>query len=80
MFAAITRVEHDKKDKTNITKIMNEFGRVYEVIDLVKPVKAQGNIEDWLNDILREMRRSLKRLNGQMAQEVAAMGDSLTGL
>lgn len=60
VFDAIQYVEHDKKDKTIIHKIHGDGGDGHEVIPFITPVKAVGNIEDWLTTLLKTMRRTLK--------------------
>lgn len=60
VFDAIQYVEHDKKDKTVIYKFHGEGGAGHEVIPFITPVKAVGNIEDWLTLLLDRMRLTLK--------------------
>lgn len=60
VFDAIQYVEHDKKDKTIIHKIHGDGGVGHEVIPFIKPVKAVGNIEDWLSTLLQTMRLTMK--------------------
>jgi len=62
VFDAIDKVLHNKAAKEQIIQIQNSIGKAKETIDLDKPVKAQGNIEDWLGVLELEMQRSLKRL------------------
>jgi len=60
VFDAIQYVEHDKKDKTIIHKIHGDGGEGHEVIPFITPVKAMGNIEDWLTTLLQTMQLTLK--------------------
>lgn len=62
VFDSIDRVTHSKSDRNLITEIQSIIGSTKETIALYKPVKAIGNIEDWLGEIETEMQRSLKRL------------------
>ena len=60
VFDAIQYVEHDKKDKTIIHKIHGDGGVGHEVVPFITPVKAVGNIEDWLTTLLQTMRLTMK--------------------
>ena len=62
VFDSIDRVVHSKQDKTVILELQSTIGTTKETILLYKPVKAVGNIEDWLGEIELEMQRSMKRL------------------
>lgn len=77
VFDAIQYVEHDKKDKTIIYKIHGDGGEGHEVIPFERPVKAVGNIEDWLMDLLKNMRSTMKGLARSCA---AAIGDVQSNL
>jgi dynein heavy chain len=74
VFDSISCVEHDKKDKALIREIISREGSSDERITLRRPVKAAGNIEDWLGVLLAEMRRSMKELAEEAANEIAAIG------
>ena len=39
---------HDRKDPSLINVLVNQNSGAEEQITLLTPVKAQGNIEDWL--------------------------------
>ncbi|CAN0290348.1 unnamed protein product [Hapterophycus canaliculatus] len=54
VFDAISTVHHNKNDKQIIEK-MNGQGAGAETIPFSVAVKAQGNIEDWLCDLLFKM-------------------------
>ena len=60
VFDAIQYVEHDKKDKTLIHKFHGVGGVGREVVSFLEPVKAVGNIEDWLLSLLKNMQRAMK--------------------
>ena len=62
VFDAIDKVLHNKSAKEQIIQIQSSIGKAKETIDLDRPVKAAGNIEDWLGLLEIEMQRSLKRL------------------
>jgi dynein heavy chain len=73
VFDSIDHVIHDKKEKLMINDIQSSMGPTKETINLSKPVKAHGNIEDWLGDIELEMKRTLKRLCEVCAMECISM-------
>lgn len=60
VFDAIQFVEHDKKDKTIIHRFHGVGGVGHEIIRFFQPVKAVGNIEDWLLSLLQNMQRTMK--------------------
>jgi dynein heavy chain len=60
VFDAIQFVEHDKKDKTIIHKFHGVGGVGHEIVRFLQPVKALGNIEDWLLSLLQNMQRTMK--------------------
>ena len=62
VFNAIQYIEHDVKDKSIILKMHSNGGKGHEVVPFIKPVKAVGNIEDWLSSLLNNMRATLKEL------------------
>ncbi|KAA0176015.1 hypothetical protein FNF27_02407 [Cafeteria roenbergensis] len=73
VFAGVSRVEHDHADKEKIIALKNQFKGTWEELDLLDPVKATGNIEDWLMDLLVAMQRSLKSQCEDMSAEIGAM-------
>ena len=73
VFDSIDKVVHSKSDKALINDIQSSMGNEKETIPLEKPVKAHGNIEDWLGELEREMQRSLKRLAETAAMECLSM-------
>lgn len=52
---------------------MSREGNSDERVALRRPVRAAGNIEDWLCELLKEMRRTMKELCDECAQEIAAI-------
>ena len=77
---AVQYVEHDKKDRTIIYKIHGSGGDGHEVIPFHTPVKAVGNIEDWLMALLNNMMFTLKENARACAQGVADMGSDISML
>ena len=55
LFDAISRVTFDENDRKMIAKIQQSLGSVDEEILLTDGVKAEGNIEDWLFKLEKEM-------------------------
>jgi dynein heavy chain len=80
VFDAIQYVEHDKKDKTVIYKIHGSGGDGHEVIPFAKPVKAVGNIEDWLMSLLKNMRVTMKDLARSCAAGIIDAQNDLSRL
>lgn len=60
LFDAISRVKFDEQDRKSITAIMQCVGKDEEVVELTEPVKAEGNIEQWLRNLELEMQRSMR--------------------
>ena len=60
LYDAITKVQFDTKDRKLIIAMMSSIGKSEEKIELTEPVKAEGNIEDWLKKLEEEMRRTIK--------------------
>ena len=80
VFDAIQYVEHDRNDKTNILKIHGSGGMGHEVIPFLKPVKAIGNVEDWLMLLLINMKSTLKELARSCASGIADVQSDLLRL
>ena len=55
LFDAISRVTFDEHDRRLIVSIEQNLGSVKEEVSLVEGVKAEGNIEEWLNKLEKEM-------------------------
>ena len=69
VFDSIDRVVHSRQDKTQIIELQSIIGTTKETIMLNRPLKAVGNIEDWLGGLELEMQRSMKRLCEVCAME-----------
>ncbi|KAL7522596.1 hypothetical protein ACHAWX_007291 [Stephanocyclus meneghinianus] len=80
VFDAIQYVEHDKKDKAIIHKIHGDGGEGHEVLPFITPVKAVGNIEDWLTTLLKTMRITLKDHARSCAADVLDVQNNLAKL
>lgn len=50
----------ERREKTSIVSIVNIAGADQESISLRKPVKAAGNIEDWLGALEKAMQVNLE--------------------
>ena len=53
---------HGKIDRASIVEIQSSIGTAKEAVTLNKPLKAIGNIEDWLGELEMEMQKTLKRM------------------
>jgi dynein heavy chain len=71
VFDSIFQVEHDKKDKTIIRTILSGSGATDERVPFVNPIKAVGNIEDWLLVIWYEAQVTLKDICKLMVLDCA---------
>jgi Hydrolytic ATP binding site of dynein motor region/Dynein heavy chain, N-terminal region 2 len=80
VFDAISCVEHNKKDKTIIEKMHGDGGQGHEVVLFSAPVRAVGNIEDWLCDLLKKMQLSMKDLARSCANDVISVQNDLSQL
>lgn len=60
LFDAITRVKFDEQDRRQIVSIMQNVGKDVEEVFLTEKVKAEGNIEQWLLNLEKEMQRSIR--------------------
>lgn len=60
LFDAITRVKFDDQDRRLIVSIMQNVGKDVEEVFLTEKVKAEGNIEQWLLNLEKEMQRSMR--------------------
>ena len=59
---------------------LNGQGAGAESIRFSTPVRAQGNIEDWLCDLLFKMQLTVKDLTRVCAGEVANVSNDISGL
>lgn len=73
LFDAIQRVSFDEQDRRLIVEIMQLMGPCEEKIMLVEGVRAEGNIEDWLCKLEKEMQRSVKSIISRGAQDYLTM-------
>jgi dynein heavy chain len=80
IFDSISFVEHDKADPSLINAIVSRKGRDEERIPLESQVKAQGNIEEWLMDLLREHQRSMKAVCGEAAADIGSVSSDIETL
>jgi len=80
VFDAIQYVEHDPDDKTIIRQLHGSGGEGHEVVDFIRPVKAVGNIEDWLMTLLKTMQETLKDKARDCAAGVAQVQADLARL
>lgn len=62
LFDAINRVTFDEQDKNLITEITQIMSGCHESVVLHEPVRAEGNIEDYLIRLEKEMQRSVKMI------------------
>lgn len=75
VFDALEAVEHRKTDRTVIEAMYGDEQRV----PFAQPVRAVGNIEDWLADLLKRMQLTMKDLCRACAIDVAAVGNDIAG-
>jgi dynein heavy chain len=80
VFDAIQYVEHDKNDRTNILKIHGSGGVGHEIVPFVQPVRAVGNVEDWLLSLQNNMKLTLKDLARKCAAGIADVQTDLLRL
>lgn len=63
LFDAVSRVTFDEDDRRLIIKISKILGNGdTESVQLVDGVQAEGNIEDWLNRLEKDMQKSVKKV------------------
>merc|ERR1711988_117277 len=74
VFDALEFMDHNPSDKTIIEKMHGSGGVGHEVLTFVTPVKAVGNIEDWLSALLKRMQLTLKELTRTAAGQINVMG------
>ena len=80
VFPGISNVVHQEEDKNYIEAMIFRKGSNEERIDFNKPVHAKGNIEDWLNDLVGEMRSTLKDVTRNCAYTVYDMENPISDL
>lgn len=80
VFDAISYVEHNKKDKTIIEKMHGDGGQGHEIIPFSSAVKAVGNIEDWLCELLKKMQLTMKDIARNCAGDVNQVSNDIHNL
>jgi dynein heavy chain len=70
LFDAINKVSFDETNRKLIIDITQTFKGVDETITLVEGVQAEGNIEDWLVRLEKEMQRSVKMQCSKGSQDI----------
>jgi len=60
LFDAIHKVQFDETHRRNIKDIRMVMGKCEEDVQLAEQVVCEGNIEDWLKVLEREMQRSVR--------------------
>lgn len=73
LFDAIHKVSFDETNRKNIKDIRMVMGKCDEKVDLVDQVVCEGNIEDWLLKLEKEMQRSVKQVCARGSQECTAL-------
>ena len=71
VFDSIVQVQFDKKEKTHITVIESSEGQNCK---LQQAVKAEGNIEEWLDRLLKEQQSTINRICERASVDCDAMG------
>ncbi len=79
VFDSIATVSHNSEDK-HLIEAFNGQGEGAESIPFSQPVKAQGNIEDWLCDLLQSMQLSMKNLTRSCAANILSVSKDISGL
>jgi len=70
LFDAVQKVSFDETNRKNIKDIRSYQGNDEEYVTLIDQVVCEGNIEDWLKVLEKEMQRSVRKLCQQGAAEV----------
>jgi len=73
LFDAINKVAFDEQDRRLIVEIIQIMGQQEERVPLVEGVKAEGNIEEWLCRLEKEMQRSVRGACSRGAQDCFSM-------
>jgi dynein heavy chain len=80
VFDAISYVDHNKKDKTIIEKIHGDGGNGHEIVMFSVPVRAVGNIEDWLCELLNKMQMTMKDIARNCASDINSLSSDIRSL
>eukprot|EP00965_Chrysotila_dentata_P055546 1842758-Pleurochrysis_carterae.AAC.1 len=70
VFDSLVQVTFDKKDKNLITMFESSEGQTCK---MRTPVKAEGNIEEWLDRLLKEMQATVNSIVAMSALDCDAM-------
>lgn len=73
LFDAINRVAFDETDRRLIGEIISIMDPDDERITLAEGVKAEGNIEEWLCKLEKEMQRSMRGICARGAQDCSSL-------
>jgi len=73
LFDAINSVTFDEQDRKLIVTIHQHFAGEKEDVTLDEGVKAEGQIEDWLNKLEKEMQKSMRKICQSAAQDAYSM-------
>jgi dynein heavy chain len=80
VFDSIYQVVHDKKDKTTIHTILCGGGKGAEIVPFANQVKAVGNIEDWLGDLLYQQQVTMKDICRNCAADISVASNDIKSL
>jgi len=61
LFDAVQKVSFDEMNRKNIKDIRSYQGNDEEYVTLIEQVVCEGNIEDWLRVLEKEMQRSVRK-------------------
>eukprot|EP00937_MAST-01D_sp_MAST-1D-sp2_P000194 g194.t1 len=79
VFDSLTHVEHDRNDKSKITAMFSGPQAALKVT-FDGHVKAKGNIEEWLLEVVRTMKVSLKSICKNCAADIHDAGSDISKL
>eukprot|EP00327_Prymnesium_parvum_P015479 CAMPEP_0113272674 /NCGR_PEP_ID=MMETSP0008_2-20120614/23450_1 /TAXON_ID=97485 /ORGANISM="Prymnesium parvum" /LENGTH=4484 /DNA_ID=CAMNT_0000122153 /DNA_START=48 /DNA_END=13502 /DNA_ORIENTATION=+ /assembly_acc=CAM_ASM_000153 len=71
VFDSVVSVQFDRKEKTLINVLESAEG---QNVRLMQPVRAEGNIEEWLDRLLKEMHSTLNKIVYNAASDCETMG------
>jgi hypothetical protein len=57
-------------DRKLITHMIGAYGGFEEPLELAEPVKAEGNIEDWLKKLEMAMQHTIKEIMRNASRDV----------
>ncbi|KAL3930957.1 MAG: hypothetical protein SGPRY_001318 [Prymnesium sp.] len=70
VFDSIDSIEFDPSEKGKVVSMSSSDG---ETVPLIKPVRAEGNIEDWLNQLLVAHQKTINNVIKSAALDCEAM-------